>query len=65
MTGSATWGSAPISLAVGMIEQRQRHFLRQAAHLPQRLAAIETERAEGIGCSEAFERGAADSAPPP
>ena len=49
----------------GVIEQRQRQFLGQAAHLPQRLAAIETERAEGIRRGEALERGAADAAPPP
>ena len=49
----------------GVIEQGQRQLLRQAAHLPQRLAAIVTERAEGISRGKALERGAADAAPPP
>ena len=49
----------------GMIEQRQRQFLGQPAHLPQSLAAIVAKRAEGISRGEALERGAADAAPPP
>ena len=63
--GSVTSGSAPASARVGMIEQRQRQFLRQAAHLPQRLAAVEAERAEGIGRGELLQRGARQPAPPP
>ncbi len=50
---------------VGMIEQRQRNVLRQAAHLPQGLAAVEPERAEGIGACELLEAGAPDAAAPP
>ena len=65
MMGSVTSGSAPASLACGMVEQRQRQFLRQAAHLPQRLAAVEPERAEGIGRGELLQAGALEPAPPP
>ena len=49
----------------GVIEQGQRQFLGQAAHLPQSLAAIVAKRAEGISRGKALERGAADAAPPP
>ena len=49
----------------GVIEQGQRQFLRQPAHLPQRLAAIMAEGAERIRRGESLERGAADTAPPP
>ena len=65
MTGSVTSGSAPASCGSGVIEQRQRQLLGQAAHLPQRLAAVVAERAEGVRRGEALERGAADAAPPP
>jgi len=37
-------------------EQRQRHIVRQPPHLPQRLAAIEPERAERVGVREQDQR---------
>ena len=65
MMGSVTRGSPPASAGIGMLEQRQRQFLGQTAHLPQRLAAVEPERAEGIGCGELLQAGALQPAPPP
>ena len=50
---------------IGVFEQRQRQFLRQTAHLPKRLAAVEPERAEGIGCGELLQACALQPAPPP
>ena len=65
MTGSVDCGLDADSLVVGVVEQRQRQLLGQAAHLPQRLAAIESERAEGIGRGEALEAWRGRPAPPP
>ena len=65
MMGSVTRGSPPASAGIGVLEQRQRQFLGQTAHLPQRLAAVEPERAEGIGCGELLQAGALQPAPPP
>ncbi len=38
------------------LEQRQRHIVRQPPHLPQRLAAIEPERAERVGIRQQDQR---------
>src|SRR6185437_1769229 len=48
-----------------MLKQRQRQLLRQPAHLPEGLAAVESERAAGIGRGELLQAGVLQPAPPP
>ena len=49
----------------GVVEQRQRHFLRQRPHLPQGLTAVEAKGAEGVRRRQLLQARAADPAPPP
>src|SRR5262245_34423628 len=48
-----------------MVEKRQGNFERKSAHLPQGLAAVETERAEAIRRGEPLQTCALEPAPPP
>src|SRR5262245_18850110 len=48
-----------------MVEERQGNLERKPAHLPQGLAAVETERAEAIRRGEPLQACALEPAPPP
>ena len=65
MMGSVTRGSAPASAASACSNSGSGNLLGQAAHLPQRLAAVEPERAEGVGRGELLQAGALQPAAAP
>ena len=56
LTDPAMWRLAAMLAFIGEGKERQRLRLGERRHLPQRLAAVEAERAEAIGGGELLQR---------